>query len=612
LAFAHQIDLHENCSPAKFRGKANDETGIKRHTLVYGTVPQRWGEAKAVDYVSDQTHDATATSQRCVQMKCVACGWKLSPSSDLSPESLLEGQEDCLYLSVFTPPSEPEPKETRMNAHSVLEKESKKDPQSLMPVVFHIHHGQMLYGFHIEHGEVRSVVQRGVVVSSANFRLGAFGFLAHPDIQQVNVGQQDLTKALEWVQRHICSFQGNPNQVTVTGSSSGASQVLLLLASQSTKGLFHSAWVNSPTQFGMPDFFSADTDTVFEKESRHAMFNVGCGTLQCLKEMPAKRLLLSLIETRYPLAFISPDAARAAPSRQFIAYDGVVIPDMKKVACEKAISKRTEHVVVGQSKDELDSLKFQLDLPQFIMNLVAVQADTMQLPNAKATRCLQKEVLKAQGVQETAEDALFNFGSYLTSTSDQGQPRWHFLLTAPASKTKRTWHTLAELLCWSPDPKEETAQYHPLTKEFVYGNASPQLMSYVHENFISLIRTKNPGDTKWVQTAPAQQGGIGGLPTKIMDQAPLSSQLHTSYHHSNYTIHSLHGLLCSKTDNTPLSASIERCKKHSSMESSPEDSKLSDFQRRLSTLKKGDLLFSWELMQGFPRYALNQGLGLVD
>merc|ERR1719181_648886 len=99
-------------------------------------------------------------------------------------------------------------------------------------------------------------------------------------------------------------------------------------------------------------------------------------------------------------------------------------------------------------------------------------------------------------------------------------------MTAPASKNRRTWHTLAELLCWSPDPMENTAQYDKVTKEFVYGNASPELQTYVHKNFIHFVHNRIPEDQSWTQTAPVYQGQIGGLPSKNMNQAPFSSQLH--------------------------------------------------------------------------------------
>merc|ERR1719161_3109362 len=100
---------------------------------------------------------------------CVACGWEIPKSfSPSKPETAVEGQEQCLFLSVFTPSDAP-------------------TKQPTYPVLFHIHHGQMLYGFKVERGEVKNVVQKGIAVTNANYRLGAMGFLAHPELKEINV-----------------------------------------------------------------------------------------------------------------------------------------------------------------------------------------------------------------------------------------------------------------------------------------------------------------------------------------------------------------------------------------------------------------------------------------
>merc|ERR1719321_941693 len=113
---------------------------------------------------------------------------------------MVDGVEQCLFLSAFTPTPNPQ-------------SQGSTPSLNLLPVVFHIHHGQLIYGFKVEHGEVKNVVKRGIIVGNANFRLGALGFLPHPDMEQVNVGQHDLLVALKWVQNYICSVGGNPSKV---------------------------------------------------------------------------------------------------------------------------------------------------------------------------------------------------------------------------------------------------------------------------------------------------------------------------------------------------------------------------------------------------------------
>lgn len=586
---ALENDEREMCADTKFRGSTNRDTGIVHHTLKYGTIPARWEPAQMVEYARHQTHDASGSSQKCTQLVCVACGWRPPKINIADPESFVEGTEQCLYLSAFTPKND--------FVTDIQAKQANTKHEALLPVVFHIHHGQLLYGFKTEHGEVKNVVKRKIIVANSNFRLGAMGFLAHPDLQQVNVGQQDLALSLQWVKKYICSLGGDPRKVTITGSSTGAAQALLLLASKSTEGLFHGAWVNSQTSFGMPDFFSGSVATIFEKEIRSSMLGAGCATLDCMREVPAKQLYLNFLNANSPLVQITPKMAHAMPTRPYTAYDGWVVPDMGKAACDNTISRRDLPVVVGQGRDELDTLKFQFHLPKMVKNMVAMQAEKMGVSDPNTVRCMQRDFLQQQGVQETAEDALFHLGSYLGSSASNTKPnrRWHFLITAPASKTNRAWHTLPELLAWNPDPQEDTAQYDKLTKQFVYGNASPELMTYFHENFLHFAQTGTPKDKGWTQTTPVQQGEIGGLPSKIMDNSPLSTYPHNEYHHSNHTIKSFHRLSCSQRDVLPLAATIEHCKNNPA----PELTEMDDFLMQMSTIKKSDILFDQEMKKAW-------------
>ena len=84
---------------------------------------------------------------------------------------------------------------------------------------------------------------KGVVVVSFNYRLGIFGFLAHPvldlEAQSGNYGLQDQLAALRWVKANIADFGGDPDNVTVFGESAGAMAIGILMASPLAHGLFH-------------------------------------------------------------------------------------------------------------------------------------------------------------------------------------------------------------------------------------------------------------------------------------------------------------------------------------------------------------------------------------
>jgi len=97
-----------------------------------------------------------------------------------------------------------------------------------------------------------TLARRGLVVVSINYRLGIFGFFAHPALsaespQHVsgNYGQLDQLAALEWVKRNIARFGGDPHRVTVAGASSGSLDVCNLLASPLASGLFEGAILQS-------------------------------------------------------------------------------------------------------------------------------------------------------------------------------------------------------------------------------------------------------------------------------------------------------------------------------------------------------------------------------
>ena len=96
------------------------------------------------------------------------------------------------------------------------------------------------------------LAKKGVVVVTANYRVGVLGFLAHPELSKEsaasvsgNYGLLDQMAALKWVQDNIAAFGGDPERVTIAGQSAGGMSVHYLIASPLAKGLFHRAIVQS-------------------------------------------------------------------------------------------------------------------------------------------------------------------------------------------------------------------------------------------------------------------------------------------------------------------------------------------------------------------------------
>ena len=140
--------------------------------------------------------------------------------------------ENCLSLNVWTPA---------------------KSSRDRLPVMVWLHGG----GFNA--GSVTSprvdgtnLARRGVVVVTFNYRVGALGFFAHPALSREsehrvsgNYGLLDQIAALHWVRANIAAFGGNPENVTLFGSSAGASSQAYLMVSPLARGLFHRAIAQS-------------------------------------------------------------------------------------------------------------------------------------------------------------------------------------------------------------------------------------------------------------------------------------------------------------------------------------------------------------------------------
>ena len=145
------------------------------------------------------------------------------------PEPL---SEDCLYLNVWT---------------ATQPKSEKR------PVFVWIYGGGLSSGSSncaIYDGE--DIAKKGVVFVSLNYRVGVFGFMAHPELSKEsghnasgNYGFMDQMAALRWVQKNIAAFGGDPNNITIAGQSAGSFSVNALVASPLAKGLFHKAIAQS-------------------------------------------------------------------------------------------------------------------------------------------------------------------------------------------------------------------------------------------------------------------------------------------------------------------------------------------------------------------------------
>jgi para-nitrobenzyl esterase len=141
--------------------------------------------------------------------------------------------EDCLFLNVWHPAS--------------------ATPRAKLPVMVWIHGGGFVGGSGSSpNTSGTQFAKQGVVLVAANYRLGRFGFFAHPALSRErseetkgNYAYMDQIAALQWIKRNIAAFGGDPNNVTIFGFSAGGVSVHSLIASPMARGLFHKAIAES-------------------------------------------------------------------------------------------------------------------------------------------------------------------------------------------------------------------------------------------------------------------------------------------------------------------------------------------------------------------------------
>lgn len=189
--------------------------------------------------------------------------------------------EDCLYLNVWTPA---------------------ESPSDALPVMVFFYGGAFtdgggaapLYdGTHL--------AERGAVVVTMNYRLGPFGFFAHPALTadsehktSGNYGIMDMVASLEWVRHNIAAFGGDPANVTVFGQSAGAMAIASLITSPPTKGLFQRAIAQSIVNGGVTPSNPRATLANAEQQGASAAEALGVSTASELRALSADEVSANL------------------------------------------------------------------------------------------------------------------------------------------------------------------------------------------------------------------------------------------------------------------------------------------------------------------------------
>lgn len=206
--------------------------------------------------------------------------------------------EDCLYLNVYT---------------------AAKTHSAKLPVMVWMHGGGYVedWGNNPTYTRGLALAQHGVVLVTVNMRLGAIGLLGHPLLTAEQGGVSgnymflDMIASLQWVQRNIAEFGGDPGNVTIFGESGGGSKVSVLMASPLAKGLFHRAICQSGTSVG--SLWPSLTLDTLEERGEQLFDRLGVDSLEGARALPWEDIIA---------------ASNAEPSIDWReAVDGWLLPD---------------------------------------------------------------------------------------------------------------------------------------------------------------------------------------------------------------------------------------------------------------------------------------------
>ncbi len=310
--------------------------------------------------------------------------------------------EDCLYLNVW----------------------SAAPPGARWAVMVWIHGGAFQQGAGSNPVFVRGdLARQGVVLVTFNYRLGPFGFMAHPDLSAEsaegasgNYGLLDMAAALEWVQRHIAGFGGDPAQVTLFGQSAGAAGVIDLMTTPRTRGLFARAIAQS---FGVTPMA---TLAAAEESGRNFAEHIGAADADALRAVPAETLLARYLDRG---------------SRWMPIVDGALI---ERPVIETFATQREQRVplLIGWNRDEGSTFPAAADAAELRSRLAKRFG-----PHAHAAEAFYPAASDAGARQASLDlfgDELFAWGAWrAASEHSRIAPTWlyHFAHAQPFAAEQR-------------------------------------------------------------------------------------------------------------------------------------------------------------------------------
>lgn len=326
-----------------------------------------------------------------------ACTQPARRAGSIYASPLAETAEDCLSLDIWAPTGARD-----------------------LPVFVWIHGGSFVWGAGSEpYYDGAALARRGAVVVTINYRLGVFGYLAHPELSAEspdgisgNYGLLDQIAALEWVRDNIAAVGGDPANVTIAGESAGALSVLYLMAAPAAHGLFARAIAQSAYMISTPALKDVrHGQEPAEAAGERLADKIGAAGIAGLRSMDAEALAEAALRAGF------------APSG---TVDGVVLPGQLVEIFERGEQARVP-LLAGFNSGEARSLRFLV--PPLPETAEAYEAEIRRRYGEFADEFLR--LYPSGDIEESAlatvRDALYGWTSLKLAATQKAAGRGAFL-----------------------------------------------------------------------------------------------------------------------------------------------------------------------------------------
>jgi para-nitrobenzyl esterase len=404
--------------------------------------------------------------------------------------------EDCLYLNVWT---------------------GAADGSERRPVLVYIFGGAFTEGAgSVPLYDGDALARKGAVVVTMNYRLGPYGFFAHPALTAEsphqasgNYGLADMVASLRWVQRNIAAFGGDPSNVTVFGQSAGAMAIGSLVTSPETKGLFQRAIGQSGSWMGLGPSPAMPTRARAEETGKGAADEAGVTTIEQLRAMSTADVTAKF---------------RGAG----MIVDGWIIPEDPSDVFA-AGRQNTVDVLVGSNRDDLSFAPQNATPEQFEQRARARWGELADQFLSLYPHATDEEASKSQA-DSSNDGAFWHMRLFADHQKSEGRQAWLFYFAqnppgpagqppfpaAHASEIPYAFNNLGKPALF-PDPSDPalSAASAPDLK------VADQMSSY----WVNFARTGNPNGPGLPTWEEHQVGGSERA--MILDAEPSTEHLPT-------------------------------------------------------------------------------------